>query len=197
MERGRLSVRGGREGGNDDEAGTLANTIPSGEKRERTMHAGEKAKKICLGRRWKERRGKAERGRAVLLCPILEALCWRIATCLRPSSAVGIRPLRRRRLRQRSCDSINEMTSIRPSPLRPWSGSHKSPHWAPSILWGLASAQGNRFRPCGCCTTKAIVTDPVPVCTSSGALSIFLYMCLPLPARIGNFCQNLPLKETG
>ena len=117
MERGRMSVRpsvrgedGGWEG--NDEAGTLANTIPSGEKRERTMHAGEKAK-ICLGRRWKERRGKAERGRAVILCPILEALCWRIATCLRPSSAVGIRPLRRRRLRQRSCDSINEMTSVR------------------------------------------------------------------------------------
>ena len=85
-------------GGNDEAGGTLANTIPSGEGENNASERGRegKAKKICLGRGKK----KEEKERAVLLCPIVEAHCWRIATCPR-------------RQKKKSCDSIREMTSVR------------------------------------------------------------------------------------
>ena len=126
-------VRGDARDGGNDEAGMLANTIPSGEtERKGTMHAREgKAKKICLGRRKKE--GKKKRGglrdkrRAVPLCPIEGPIVGEL-----PHVFVLIAVRRR----QKSCDSINEMTFVRPSLVAPpsLSGSHKSPHWAPSVL---------------------------------------------------------------
>ena len=75
------------------------------------MHAREgKAKKICLGRRKKE--GKKKRGglrdkrRAVPLCPIEGPIVGEL-----PHVFVLIAVRRR----QKSCDSINEMTFVRPS----------------------------------------------------------------------------------
>ena len=76
MERGRLSVRpsAGREDGGwegNDEAGTLANTIPSGEReRGRTMHAREKLRRFASGEERQKERGrkkKQEREREVVL----------------------------------------------------------------------------------------------------------------------------------
>ena len=61
-----MSVRpsAGRTEEGNDEAGTLANTIPSGEReREGEQCMQGKAKKICLGRRKTERTGKGEKAR--------------------------------------------------------------------------------------------------------------------------------------
>ena len=100
--------------------------------RKGTMHAREgKAKKICLGRR--KKKGKKKRGglrdkrRAVPLCPIEGPIVGEL-----PHVFVLIAVRRR----QKSCDSINEMTFVRPCLVAPpsLSGSHKSPHWAPSML---------------------------------------------------------------
>ena len=92
MERGPLSS----EGGNDEAGGTLANTISSGEGEN---NACEREREKLRRFAWGEE-GKEEKERAVLLCPIVEAHCWRIATCPR-------------RQRKKSCDSIREMTSVR------------------------------------------------------------------------------------
>ena len=133
MERGPLSAETPEtEGTMKPECLLIQSLLERQREREQCMRAEGKAKKICLGRR-RKKEGKKKRGglrdkrRAVPLCPIEGPIVGEL-----PHVFVLIAVRRR----QKSCDSINEMTFVRPSLVAPpsLSGSHKSPHWAPSVL---------------------------------------------------------------